>query len=128
MSCFWDGIFAALTAKDYKFINESQPNSIHELINLLKTRAEIPTNVQWNDVQLTKKELEECVEAIAAYDKKNVSTGYWCSTCDPFLLLISHVFHVNIIHDYCSHKIIYTVVDSRKTICFTSDRGHFQRK
>jgi hypothetical protein len=122
MSCFWDGLRTGLQVAGC--INKSCTNS--QLVQVLKANNVPATQVTWNGQPLRSQELSEAMEAVKVYDAKTIDSGYLCSTCDPFLLLICQLFRVNINHQYCSTNIEYTIKNSKKTIYFRSDKGHFR--
>ena len=124
MTCFWDGILSSLDENDFQVVNEKK-NNIRTFIDLLKKLNRKTPNVTWNGEPLTSRQLDENYNAIEAYDKNNISAGYLCSTCDPFLLLIAEVFKINIQHKYLGRTMTYTVANHRKTVSYKSDGGHF---
>jgi hypothetical protein len=131
-ACFWDGILQSLTTDDYKFIKYNKnikKNKVPqiELINILKSKNILPSNVTWNNVKIREQEQKEHYTAIKEYDVKSIIKGYLCSTCDSFLLLLSQLFEVNIEHRYLGILIKYTnIKNRRKTVCFSSNKGHFK--
>jgi len=126
MTCFWDGILGSLTQEDFEttFGIERKPNNI-DFVKLLQKSNKHTENVKWNNTVLTNKELEENYEHIKDYDINTMNQGYLCSTCDPFLLLTSEIFSVNIYHKYCGNVMQYITLQSKKTLYFSSNRGHF---
>lgn len=128
MTCFWNGILAAL---DVQSINntfgtksKTKPNP-RQFAQQLKNKNTKTTYVKWNGKPLTDKELEENFEAIKCYNISTIGRGYDCSCCDPFLLLVSQLFKVNISHRFNNANIRYTFKDTKKTLNFASNRGHF---
>jgi len=125
MTCFWDGILSSLDENDFQVVNEKKYNTVKTFVDLLKRLNRKTVNVTWNGEPLTDRQLDENSTAIEAYDKNNISSGYLCSTCDPFLLLIAEVFKINIQHKYLGRTMSYAVANHRKTVNYTSDGGHF---
>ena len=127
MSCFWDSLIKSISNED--FINYFDNNKVrtnpHNLGTILKNVNRKTVNVLWNDTILTDKMLEENVEAIHSYDINQVQNGYYCSTCDPFLLLLADYLEITIIHNYNNHIMNYTnKINNRYTIKINSDDGH----
>ena len=97
MTCFWDGIRSKLN------INTNNSDFISDLKNKNNKRHEI----KWNNIEFTKKQLEENYQHIKDFDEKNISNGYDCSVCDPFLILICDLFNISIIHNFNGFIINY---------------------
>lgn len=127
MTCFWDGLLGCLHPNDFSKIGISKKPSTCGFVSLLKNKNKITENVLWQDTKLTDKFKKECFDAINELDVKSINRGYLCSTCDPFLILVSELFKVNIIHKYCNVIIKYKCINAVKTINVKSNKGHFQR-
>lgn len=127
MTCFWKGILHSLSTTDYQLLKSEyiSINNPEKLIQLLKTHNQKTTSIKVNGCSLTNKELYENYKAINEYDLLIIHNGYWCSTSDPFLCLISQLFAVNIIHKYNKYDIIYTCENSKKNIYYQSNSDHF---
>merc|ERR1711871_1138093 len=108
MTRFWDGIISSLTNEDFKKMNTKTYNVI------------------WSNKEITNQQKEENYEAINNLDIKNISSGYFCSTFDPFLFLISELFYLNIHHSYLGNNINYKNINSIKNVYYSSDTGHFK--
>ena len=122
MTCFWDGILTALGPA----INSKQTHQ--QFIQTLKDQNVKTTDVRWNDKPLTEKEMDENCEAVNCFNISTINSGYYCSCCDPFLLLICQIFKINIDHKYNNSSIKYTYAGTNgpnNTLKFASDRGHF---
>jgi hypothetical protein len=127
MTCFWEGITSKLSnqllgetckTRNYsKFITYLQQNS-REIL-----KAE--TLVSWNGEKLTEQYLSEQEEHIKSYNISKIGDGHDCSICDPFLILISVLFRVNIIHNYNNHVIGYIRQNAKTTLSCSSNIGHF---
>jgi hypothetical protein len=127
MTCFWDSITSCLTIEDYKFLGLNKKLKREELIETLKKRNCL-VDVLWEGSELRLQEKKEHFEAVKCYNIKGIYNGHLTSICDSFLLLISHLFHVNIIHKYLNTNISYKTKNKpRKTLHFRSNRGHFTR-
>ena len=123
MTCFWDHILQSLNQEDLKILN-TQKNNI-SLIQSLKEKNILCENVLWQGTLMHKKLLEENFDAIKEYNKDNINSGHDCSTCDPFLCLISELLKIDIDHLYQNSLIQYRIVESRRLLKFKSDTGHF---
>ena len=91
MTCFWSGILSSLNTDDFNYINEPSKPNIKNFIELLKRNNIDTKNVLWQNTKLTPKQLEENKEHIRDFNIENINSGYLCSICDPFLLLIALV-------------------------------------
>lgn len=132
MTCFWNGTIAALNKNHMKQIfryNHNRKPSPTELANLLKIHATETTDVLWNGQELSIKLLQENLDWIKEYDVSKIGRGHDTSICDPFLLLMCHLFKVNIIHDYNGVMINYVhksfAIGNSGVLRFKSNRGHF---
>ena len=129
MTCFWDGIINQLRPEDYAKVGFNPPANAHELVVLLKHFNRKTPCVRWNGTTLTPKQLEENLEHIRDFNINSIHNGYDCSICDPFLLLVTDLFEIEIHHRYLGvHMMIYQPcvnVEIGRVIKFTSDSGHF---
>ena len=126
MTCFWDGILNSLQHNDFKIIGINKPNNIDELINVFKSYNIKPIDITWNGNILKEQEMKEHMESIKVFDSSGKNSGYFCSTCDSFLLLLCQLLHLNVIHKYRDTLIKYIhKKKTMKTLYFGSDNGHF---
>ncbi len=126
--CFWNGILSKLNDEDYKFANFNfikSTNKINFFIEQLILKNTRTNKIQWQNSLLSKKEINENFEHVQNFNKSSVNNGYDCSTFDPFLLLITELFQLEIVHQYCGNNILYKADNPRKKILFYSNRGHF---
>lgn len=122
MTCFWKGTMDGLCKKQVTIVTPEK------FITFLKEYNVKTYDVLWNDQKLSEKELIENQLRVKELDIKSIWNGYDCSSCDPFLLLISQVFKVHINHDFNGTKIKYTNITIPKDsqpLNFKSNRGHF---
>lgn len=124
MTCFWDGILNKLTNYDFKKFNINKPRN-KEFVYFLKKHNTKTSNIKWNSKMLTHKQLEENFNHIKDFNPNTISRGYLCSTCEPFLFLISYLFDVNIDHNYCGHVMKYRINNSNRILIFKSNKRHF---
>ena len=126
--CFWNGILSKLNDEDYKFANFNfiqSTNKINFFIEQLILKNTRTNKIQWQNSLLSKKEINENFEHVQNFNKSSINNGYDCSTFDPFLLLITELFQLEIVHLYCGNNILYKADNPRKKILFYSNRGHF---
>ena len=125
MTCYWDGIISTLHDQDFSLFNETKPCNIVNLIEFLKRNNRRTENVYWNQSKLIEKQLSENVEHVKDYNIGGIGCGYDCSVCDPFLLLVSELFNLNIQHNYNGYVMNYSVDNPRRIVRYQSDCGHF---
>lgn len=128
MTCFWDGILKYLTPimiNNYLNENLTEKPDPKSLMILLKKHSVKTPDIKWNGCILTEKQLIENIEWISNLKPETINQGYDCSICDPCLLLLSHLFRVNIIHNYNGHIMKYENNKANITWNFASNYGHF---
>ena len=124
MTCFWDGILNTLTNEDFRpFGYSKMPNT--EFVLFLKKFNKKTKNVTWNSEKFTEKQLEENFTHIRNFDYRSIRNGYDCSICDPFLILVSELFNISIIHDYRGNVMRYDNQQSKRVVNYGSNSGHF---
>ena len=137
MTCFWDGLTQSLL-RNQIIPNTSDIRNSRKFVNYLKEHNTKTINVKWNNEILTTKQLQENYDHIDELDSNKIGQGYLCSTCDPFLFLVSELFQVDIDHNYCGHimkytytppenkKILYLGQESinKKVLRLSNNRGH----
>ena len=123
MSCFWDTLFRNIQheKKSFCLVNhysnkgynglvnyyQNEPSNRTELCLLLKKKNKFTRNVLCNGEEITEKQMKENFEHVKDYDISTMNNGYFCSTFDPFLFLISELYEVKIINNYMTLKVIY---------------------
>jgi hypothetical protein len=143
MTCVWIGILSRLSIQEinkclYPYNNLNRKPSEKEFVALLKTNNKPTVDVLWNGLEISEKMLHENLEWIRDYNIDNIYQGHDCSSADPFLMLISQLFCVDIHHNYNNslsprdiHNnggfIQYTNKNnvSGMILSFISDKGHF---
>lgn len=131
MSCVWISLARGLKLK----------KSPAQLLALLKEKNTPTVDVVWKkkDKPLSpesKEGQEECKRWVLSdkaqeeheqwINEVEISgAGYICAACDPFLLLVSQVFNVTIIHHYAGNTFIFENTRS-STHCITlrSSKSH----
>jgi hypothetical protein len=135
MTCFWNGLINRLAIEE---INKTLKSNLYDkpdprlFVTLLKNNAIHTTNVECVEsdnttATLSKKALDENLEWILSYDTNKIYDGHDCSTGDPFLLLVSQLFTVDIYHTYNSKYFIKYLNKNNicgKILSISSDRGH----
>ena len=90
MTCFWDSILSVLNNDDFRIISPSTKKmSNKKFVIFLKNNNTKTVDIIWNNEKLTKQQMEENFEHVKDFDQNSIKNGYLCSTCDPFLLLVS---------------------------------------
>ena len=127
MTCVWKGLLDCLNNDDFKgFKLMKKPREL-QFVKLLKSKNMKCNSISWQGEPLSNQFLDECFEAVKCFNEHSINRGYYCSTCDPFIILVSELFNVNIIHRYCGNIIHYKNKNAKRTIKVKSNRGHFQR-
>jgi len=116
MTCFWDSIIRGLYP-DYRYTH-------HSLIEYLKKNNTLQILVLINGNGLSNQQIGENNEAVNIYDIRSIFGGYWCSSCDPFLILVCNTFQINIIHKLLNTTIDYTINNPKFTILLNSNYSH----
>jgi hypothetical protein len=106
MSCFWDSLVQSISQEDKTVFFDNNLNLKH-FVTILKNNNILTHNIIWNNQILTDQHLKENKEAVDTYDINNIYNGYYCSTCDPFLLLLSEFLLIEIQHNYNNNLMIY---------------------
>ena len=129
MACFWIGIQQSLTIGDFKMYNTHQDiqyvPKLLKLVIFFQKHNKVTNEITCNGELCSKKMLEENMEAVNEYDLKRIHQGYYCSTADPFLFLLSSLFKVNIYHNYNGNIIEYLHPQHVRSIYFHSTQSHF---
>jgi hypothetical protein len=119
MTCVWEGILTGL--KKHRLIDRNM--NIDCFVQHIKSHNEIIDSVTFNGKEPTDKQKEENFERIENIGK--IQSGYLCSSFDPLLFLICHLYKVNIIHNFNAVKLRYLHDESNITLHFESNKSHF---
>ena len=124
MSCFWDSLVQSISQEDKTVFFDNNLNLTH-FVTILKNNNILTHNIIWNNQTLTEQLLKENKEAIDTYDINTIYNGYYCSTCDPFLLLLSEFLLIEIQHNYNNNLMIYkNTKKNRYIIKIQSNNDH----
>ena len=135
MTCFWDGIFASLDQEDKHKLGlltsgrrSRGSTMVQNLISALKEKNCETKGLRWQRSVLSDNDIKQNVTHIQEYDGRTAGGGYLCSTCDPFLALLSYLLGKNIHLNYCGHCILFspaTLTTPTQTYYFQCNQGHF---
>jgi hypothetical protein len=132
MTCFWDGLIQALIKSQTNLLGITNILGITGKLNAvsfsesLKKKNCMTDNIIWNNESLSEQFKQENMQMISDFELSTINKGYLCSSCDPFLLLISQIFRIDINHDYNGYNIIYKNSQSNgNNINVSSNKGHF---
>lgn len=114
MTCVWDGLIRALNLK-------LQPR---EFCIHIKSNNRFTPDMQCNGKALSEQQMKENMDHISSIDIKDIGKGYYCSGCDPLLLLVGQLYDVSIEHMYMSSKILYENKNAKTTIYIGSNNRH----
>ena len=127
MSCFWNALLQSIHSEDLNtyFDNDNFVVNPYNLVIILKYLNKIEVEILWNNMELTLQNKKENFEAINYYNPNSIMDGYLCSTCDPFLILLTDYLEITIIHNYNGSIITYKNKNkNRYQIEIKSDLGH----
>ena len=120
MTCVWDGLLQGL--KKFNLVKDDY--TIDKLVQYVKNNNKKTINVTHNNNFLSDKLLEENFERICKIS--HIKNGYFCSTCDPLMMLICELFNVNIIHKFIDVFVKYNSTANAKILLYVeSDIEHF---
>lgn len=118
MTCFWDAILHGLSNINICFDNQIN------FVKYLKNNNKKTTNVIPINTPLSEKRLEENFTSISNYNENSIYEGYLCSSIDPFLLLISELYNINIYHNFNGSNIDYIHNNPKYELYLVSSMTH----
>lgn len=126
MSCFWDSIITKINHEIISDVLDIPKITPLDFCNGLKDKNCKTTSVLWNGGILTEQQYSENMAHIKDYDIGTISNGYDCSICDPFLLLITELFQIDIYNSFNNTTIHYKYNGETESKSFTlqNDKGH----
>ena len=126
MTCFWNAIISSLTKEDKNILGIQNKLYPKIIVEILKNKNDYTPDVLWNNEEIRKQQQKENIEHKKDLDVNGIGRGYLCSTCDPFLILLSQLLEVTVKHNYNGVTIIYkNKKNERRIINYGSDKGHF---
>ena len=126
MTCFWNAIISSLTDEDKKLLGIQNKLFPKVMVEIFKNKNNYTPDVLWNNEEIKKQQQDENIEHIKELDVNGIGRGYLCSTCDPFLILLSQLLEVTIKHNYNGVIITYkNKKNERRIIKYGSNKGHF---
>ena len=100
MSCYWDAIIRELSEQEAARAGLAGiKDPVVFATKLKEAGANCFVLSKWQGAALSEQQRRENAAAVAAYNTDTVRDGYYCGSCDPFLLLVAHVAGVNIHHE-----------------------------
>ena len=127
MSCFWDALIKHLKKEDLKIILKEQKITPLNLVKTLIIKNKIVNTITINNLKLSEKQKAENLDHINNFNFNSINDGYFCSTCDPFLILISDLLSININNNYNQNIIEYKpIYHSRYTIYLKNTNSHME--
>ena len=127
MSCFWDALIKHIKNEDLKIILQEQKISPINIVKSLINKNKIINTVKINNLELTEKQKTENLDHVKNYNIDTINNGYFCSTCDPFLILISDLLSITINNNYNQNIIEYKPIYlSRYTIFLKNTNSHME--
>lgn len=150
MTCFWDGILLGLKQfqeietefKQYTELTNLKMLSREKIISFCETHCKILgtdyDKILWNGKQISLYEMEtHHIERILHLEGNEKTNGYYCGSCDSFLLFICVFFKINIHHKGKSYnnkdtQNCYYYNDpiagykNNRTLYFKSNKKHFE--
>jgi len=93
-------------------------------VKYLQKNIRKTSKVSVNGEQLTEQQINENFKAIQSLSANNICDGYYCSTCDPFLILVCELFECSIFHTYMNSHIKYECTDSKFIMYLRSSSTH----
>lgn len=125
-TCFWEAIIKRLDVRDLReFLPNQRGISPSMFVVRLKSLNLKTNNVLWNGEELIEKQLEENFNHVKNFNVRTINDGYFCSTFDPFLFLVTELFKIEIINNYNNNKIVYLNKEKKRyTIVLHNDKGH----
>lgn len=121
MTCVWKALITGLHRA--RKIENVSPLAFVQKLQRLNTQA---SDVQINGKTLQKQEIEENLRHISQFDVQSIRNGYLCSAWDPFLILVCHVYKVDIRHMFHNTLVRFHVPKATHIIHLSSSRTHMR--
>jgi len=129
MTCVWDSLIKGLKnhMKSIKLKDNIKITPINFVCGLKQNNTRV-RDILINNTPLTEQEIEENFEAIRELNVKKINDGYYCSTSDPVLILVCHLFKCSINHHYNKLIIHYNHSDPLFVLDISSSARHMMFK
>jgi hypothetical protein len=146
MTCVWDALIKGIPIDDLdnilghkKKVSEGKPKKRKDIqkekslknnlkrdifVKYLQKNAKKTSVVYVNDEELTETQINENFKAVQALSVNGIWNGYFCSTFDPFLILVCELFECSIYHKYLNSNIRYEHLNSKFIIYLKSSSEH----
>jgi hypothetical protein len=124
MTCFWDSILQGIFKLNIQLKSLPELSTPKNFVIYLKNNNKITNNILIFEHELRDSQKQENYDAIKSFDENSIYQGYFCSSFDPFLMLVCELFQINIKHKLCGIDINYTNKNVKKTLHLVSDTGH----
>lgn len=125
MSCFWDTLLKRIKSNDLIYLLNNDKITPINFALKLKKKNKIVKNIIINGKKITKNQQNENYNHIINYNINTINDGYYCSTFDPFLILIANIFSITINNNFDNNLIIYKpYIYSRYEIELKNNKGH----
>jgi hypothetical protein len=121
MTCVWNAFIQGIPRHFYEDQGHKSPMSF---VLYLKERNRKTGDIKICGEYLSDKRKEENLEAVQCFDPNSIYHGYFCSTEDPFLFLISEIFQINIYHTFLGKMFDYIHPNPKLKLHIHSSRGH----
>lgn len=128
MTCVWESLITAIpnfVFGDMK-IQERKKSKIKpdDFVFYLKNKITRVDSIMINEEKLNEQQIEENYEHIKNFQVSSIKKGYYCSTCDPFLILVCYIFECSIFHSYLDCTILYDHPNPKFRIILNNSSGH----
>ena len=130
MTCVWNSLIAGIPNEIFQDLklgkcrNKKRRATPEQFVTYLKNKATKISSVKINDEGLSQKQVEENYEHVKNFDTNSIHKGYYCSACDPFLILVCGLFNCSINHHYLDTVINYEHQNPKFRIAIRNDYGH----
>ena len=130
MACFWKACLKKISKEDINQIcgagKQHTPVNFALGLKRINETHTISDNITWQNQAITGQQKNEFREWIRTYRVESIPNGKLTGIMDPFFILLSDVFYINIRHQYLNHTIEYKTNHPKYTVSFKSNQGHIE--